>query len=502
MKNLILLLSLAFPMILGAQQWEMKLDMPSVFVDGVINESDEAIVAGLCYNTDDEDIYYGTVFKVKKNGEQETLSFNNELKNVRLMNIIQLANGSYFVSGIEQVGNIGNNKVCDIHILLLDKNLEMVKHERLSPETGYYFGVDQDAILDEDKVIMVCSTLGDDFVRFKPTFFKFNADAEQIATTYPTVETGINDYSNLNVKRMQLKKSLDGSGYVLIARFTGSGTNLLKYDKSFRFESTSDPEHPEYMGSSLYNSYEANSDYWMSDEDMMIFGSYCNYRGDEDRYEVIISDVNLDGTINKYEVITSDSCHTVFSGNNAMCYVNDSTIYGGYHSYSNAVMPFHTQLCMFNRNMEILGTITIEDCLGYSSKMLLSYANGDLLLLGSVNRTNSIQNVTEATIMKFTRNDFINATMDVNEVLDSEITSFVYPNPTEGDLNIDIRGIGSDIENRVRIMDVNGRTMMSRIIRGCGNVLKLDVGALDSGVYFYEIFNAGGTVTKGKFVRE
>ena len=31
---------------------------------------------------------------------------------------------------------------------------------------------------------------------------------------------------------------------------------------------------------------------------------------------------------------------------------------------------------------------------------------------------------------------------------------------------------------------------------------RLDVGALDSGVYFYEIFNAGGTVTKGKFVRE
>ena len=57
MKNLILLLSLAFPMILGAQQWEMKLDMPSVFVDGVINESDEAIVAGLCYNTDDEEMH-------------------------------------------------------------------------------------------------------------------------------------------------------------------------------------------------------------------------------------------------------------------------------------------------------------------------------------------------------------------------------------------------------------------------------------------------------------
>lgn len=31
---------------------------------------------------------------------------------------------------------------------------------------------------------------------------------------------------------------------------------------------------------------------------------------------------------------------------------------------------------------------------------------------------------------------------------------------------------------------------------------RLDVGALSSGIYFYEIFNSEGTVTKGKFVRE
>ena len=85
---------------------------------------------------------------------------------------------------------------------------------------------------------------------------------------------------------------------------------------------------------------------------------------------------------------------------------------------------------------------------------------------------------------------------------DIEIESLVYPNPTDGELNIDIRGIDTDSENRVRIIDMNGRTLMSRIIRGSGNVLTMDVGAFDAGVYVYEIFNTEGTLSRGRFVKK
>ena len=49
---------------------------------------------------------------------------------------------------------------------------------------------------------------------------------------------------------------------------------------------------------------------------------------------------------------------------------------------------------------------------------------------------------------------------------------------------------------------MNGRTLMSRIIRGSGNVLTMDVGAFDAGVYVYEIFNAEGTLSRGRFVKK
>ena len=92
--------------------------------------------------------------------------------------------------------------------------------------------------------------------------------------------------------------------------------------------------------------------------------------------------------------------------------------------------------------------------------------------------------------------------MNVNEVSEDEIANMVYPNPTDGNLNIDIRGIDTDSENRVRIIDMNGRTLMSRIIRGSGNVLTMDVSAFDAGAYVYEIFNAEGTLSRGRFVKK
>ena len=147
-----------------------------------------------------------------------------------------------------------------------------------------------------------------------------------------------------------------------------------------------------------------------------------------------------------------------------------------------------------------MGTLTVKDRLGYSDKSLLTYDNGDVLLLGSINSYKP-QLVTEASITRFSRNDF-SAVLNVNEVSEDEIANMVYPNPTDGELNIDIRGIDTGSENRVRIIDMNGRTLMSRIIRGSGNVLTMDVGAFDAGVYVYEIFNTEGTLSRGRFVKK
>lgn len=484
-------------MMLGAQQWEIGFDIPSVFIDGLINEDNEAIIAG--YQYENEDDFYSVVYKVGENGEYDTFSYDHEFANVKLIKIVPTSEG-YFLVGVEETGS-GNIETYDLHIAVLDSELSLIAHEQLSAEGEYAFRSHHDAVARDGNIVVLSEVIGDGLATAKPAFLVFDEGGELIAASYPKQGDEIYDMDNFNFSDNQLRVRPDGSGYVVIAKYTLVGMRLLIYDNDFNFKEIVSVKHPKYGGSNMYNDHEVSSDLWMSNDEIVLMGTYFNHREDEDRYEVIISDVSLDGTVNKYEVISSDTCHSAFLGNNAMSYVNDSTIYGGYHSYSSAVIPFHTQICLFTRDMEILGTLTVKDRLGYSDKSLLTYENGDVLLLGSINRFEP-QQVTEASITRFSRNDFITSTLDVNEVSDDEIANMVYPNPTSGELNIDIRGIDTDSENRIRIIDMNGRVLTSRIIRGSGNVLTMDVSSLDAGVYVYEVFNAEGTISKGRFVKK
>ena len=484
-------------MMLGAQQWEIGFDIPSVFNDGLIDDENTAIIVG--YQYENEDDFYSVVYKVGDNGEYETFSYEHEFSNVKFIKIVPTSEG-YFLVGIEETGG-DNIKTYDLHIAVLDSELSLIVHEQLAAEGEYAFLNHHDAVVRDGEIVILSEVIGGGMTTAKPAFLVFDEVGELLATSYPEQGDEIYDMDNFNFSDNQLRVKPDGSGYVVIAKYTLEGMRLLIYDNDFNFKDIVSVRHPEYGVSNMYNSKEVSSDLWMSNDDIMLMGTYFNCREDEDRYEVIISDVSLDGTVNKYEVISSDTCHSAFLGNNAMSYVNDSTIYGGYHSYSSAVIPFHTQICLFTRDLEILGTLTIEDVLGNSDKSILTYDNGDVLLLGSINRF-ELQLVTEASITRLSRNDFITSTLDVKEVSDVEIANLVYPNPTDGELNIDIRGIDTDSENRIRIIDMNGRTLLSRIIRGSGNVLTMDVTSFDAGMYVYEIFNAEGSVTKGRFVKK
>ena len=493
-------------MMLSAQQWEIELNNNPVINGGVVDESETAILVGFEY---DDDMYHAAAFKIYPNGESETFSFEKEFENLSFHNIIRLPNGNYFVSGSEDIGDVGNNNICDIHIVIVDANLNVVKHESFSADEHFSFGDQHDIIVDDDNVIMVCETFGDNLEDGrKPSFLKFDIDGKLQNCIYPENIAGEDDpyeYNHIHFAHNQLKKRPDGSGYVVLAKYTSTGMHLMMYDNDFKFEDNIRIEHPDnepYYSSPLYNNYAVCSDLWLSEEDMMLFGSFNDVHTDDGNtdFEVIISSVNLDGSINKYEVISSDSCHSAFQGNGGMRYVNDSTIYGGYYSSAHHVIePFYPQICMFTKDLEILGRVTITDDKSVGHKYMLTYDNGGILYISShLNPTE-----TERTIIKrYSREDFLKYPLSVKDIPAEEIESLVYPNPTEGELNIDIRGIGSDNENRIRITDISGRTMMSRIIRGSGNVLSLDVSMFDAGTYIYEIFNSEGVTARGKFVKK
>ncbi len=74
-------------------------------------------------------------------------------------------------------------------------------------------------------------------------------------------------------------------------------------------------------------------------------------------------------------------------------------------------------------------------------------------------------------------------------------TAHFYPSVTTGTLTVET---GSDIASSVKITDVSGRTVFTKLISGTE---KLDVSALKAGVYILS-FNYAGALTTGKFIKK
>ena len=495
MKRLVLLLSLVLPMMLGAQQWEIVREDASVLTGGIINDKYEAVLIGHELNVDGT--CFGLIAKVGTDGSYETHGFDDELDGIQLKKIVQLYNGNYIVTG--------NTANYDKVVAVLDENLDIIKVNQHQPEGAFKFGEYQDIIYDNGSVIMQVSAWDDEVwnggTSLKPAFLVFDENAELLNSVYPEPNDGV--YGNPHASIFgdcHFKKIPDGSGYVLIAERTLQSTRIFIYDNDLNYKENHIIWHPELDSGRevfLYSHDGVDSELWVSDDEMFFFGGHTNHDFEDEsytKYEVILSIVKLNGTVSRHSVILgTDKCHLAASGYNCMSYVNDSTIYGSYYSFNRmGIDPFIPGICLFTRDMEVLGTYVYdEETYGLMSPgWILSYDNGDCLY------------VNNQLVMKLSRADFNPSYVGVKDVPAEEIESLVYPNPTDGKLNIDIRGIDTDSENRVRIIDMNGRTLMSRIIRGRGNVLTMDVGAFDAGVYVYEIFNAEGTLSRGRFVKK
>ena len=105
-------------------------------------------------------------------------------------------------------------------------------------------------------------------------------------------------------------------------------------------------------------------------------------------------------------------------------------------------------------------------------------------------------------ILKFSREDFNPIPCSVSKIPKEQLQALAFPNPASDEIHFDISGLPTGKENRISISDAMGRTVMSRIIRGEGNILTLGVSSLPSGIYTYRIYNAENEIVSGKFVKE
>ncbi len=105
----------------------------------------------------------------------------------------------------------------------------------------------------------------------------------------------------------------------------------------------------------------------------------------------------------------------------------------------------------------------------------------------------------EYNLMKFRRED-IEITWDVIDEKEVAQAS-VYPNPTNGIINIPINEIAA-CETRIQVFDIKGIKCLDCIVNKSGNLISLDTQNLDSGLYVYKVVSGTALLSEGKFVKE
>ena len=102
-------------------------------------------------------------------------------------------------------------------------------------------------------------------------------------------------------------------------------------------------------------------------------------------------------------------------------------------------------------------------------------------------------------MVKLRRED-IEITWDVVNEQPSKANNSVYPNPSQGIINIAVENAFSE-DARIQIYDTKGVKCLDGMIGKTGNLITLDIHNLDAGLYVYKVVSRNRELTSGKFIK-
>ena len=302
----------------------------------------------------------------------------------------------------------------------------------------------------------------------------------------------------------QILRNPQNDGLILVGVGKHGRPALILYDYDFNYISDIWIEHIA-TGSFIYPFGAFSSSCWMSDEDLLVFATLKP--SSEQERTVALLDMSLsEGCVTRLDTIRCDSLpyHIAYPDAHNTAFANDTTIYGSYYSTDDMYSrSHHPSVCLFNKDMEVLGNYVFydENYIGWPGFILPQNDGGCILAIE--NMFGSLSNRTAyGKLVKLSREDFNPIPCGVEEAPQEEAKALAYPNPAKDELNIDITGLSENGRLRVQITDALGHVCMERVIRGDGNVMKLDIKPLKPGLYFYTIQDTQKGSLKGKFVKE
>lgn len=515
---LILLLLAAVALPATSQQWELDfgdqndINQYSSIGVGMIDAKGDAIMVG----------YYGRAYnsqtqliKVHPDGSYERRVCEDLPKQLYAKDIVQLSNGNYFTVAHFQPDTtmlIGGR---ELWAIVFDENLEIVDTKVYTHDSEK---ICAPCLLYDNGQVIACGNYYEGSNRSFPYMYRFDENADTLACRYVVPK-----YYNISDPEFRLQgfecynilKNPSGNSYIFLCNGPGGGIGTVFYDDDFQYVKAYRYilGTPGAADSEIYASLKGYSDYFLSEDRLLLFGTRLPWHEGGNKFLLTIGDLDLSWTVGPGQSYSNSDCGRVNhyemgffheEGRNevAMCMatVNDTTMYGCYETWYYAGDNTYTGLCLFDRDMEILGGFFFEKDYKYWPQLVLPYSDGGCLLV--MDGGESMSPYRASKVLKMTREDMHPIPTSVKEMPHEAVKALAYPNPAKDELHIDISGLPAGGDCRVNITDALGRVRLDRYIRGEGNVLTVGVGGLPAGVYGYRIYNADGEIVGGKFVKE
>ena len=490
---LLALMLMAGELKLQAQQWEIDYSNGEsyiAYVNGILDAEGNGIMVGGC-----GPVYpdcHPIVMHVESDGahsEREYESFDGLI----LTDVVQLPNGNYFAAGVASEEAVV--------VMVLDANLDIVADKRYE-KTGTALSLHGGRLLlDEDGTVVMTggarypAISGSYFIR--PYLYRFDENADTIRCRYVMPEAPHPEYYLQEFECHQILKNPQDNGLIFMGRGQNGLPSLICYDRDFNYIDNIWMENDHML---LFTQY--SSCCWLSDDDLLVFGTLRPY--DAQSRTIGLLDVKLSGGVPRLDTIRIEPVlpfRTASGKYNSATFVNDTTIYGSYRSSESMYGPYFPSVCLFDKDMEVLGNMVFldEEYTNQPSHFILPQNDGGCIIVTFFTLSNQ---KSQGKLIKMNREDFNPIPSSVEEVPQEAIKALAYPNPAKNELNIDISGLPEHNEHRIQITDALGHICLDRTIRGEGNVLTLGVSGLKAGLYAYRIYNMDKELIKGKFVKE
>ncbi|MBR6491595.1 MAG: T9SS type A sorting domain-containing protein, partial [Bacteroidales bacterium] len=221
---------------------------------------------------------------------------------------------------------------------------------------------------------------------------------------------------------------------------------------------------------------------WLSDDDLLVFGTLSP--NDNLSRSIALLDVNLSGGVPRLDTVLAEPVlpYRIASNKyNCATFVNDTTIYGSYYSSENLNGPDFPSICLFDKDMEILGNKVFldEEYTNHPSYFILPQNDGGCILVTLYTLSN---HMTQGKLIKMNREDFNPIPCSVEEVPQEAVKALVYPNPAME--KVTIEGIEAA---EVQVYNAIGQVV--KTVRGTNEV---DLSGLAEGVYLVRITDENG----------